>query len=386
MAVVLVSLLTTACTTPAEEETAGSTTSQPSTALPSTASAEESEQLDLEVLVEGLEGPTQISPHPDGGFLLAELGPGGEGEPTGRISRINLDGPDDREVLVDGINTPTGVTAAGDLLWIMEPDRLLVAPLDGGEPEVVFADMPNNGRSNGTITTLADGTIVFDTAGRRSGNEPAEHSGILWALSPDDRDRLGWAHDSFPQNPSPVPDGEIPEDPGQPTEEGPYGRILLDGMKHAYAVAEFPDGRLAVTEMSDGTYDGEGAPDEVLVITPDPQGILRGGWPRCIGNRQPVQEYDGSAEQCEATVPSRAVFDVAATPTGVAIAPWDPELLLVTNWTLGIIQGVDLDPIPPVDAEPLLEGLNQPQHLLADGDRVLVTVHGDGQIAAITRP
>ena len=342
-------------------DTADESTEDPTTTDPANGG------LAADVLLEGLEGPTQISPHPDGGFVLAELGPGGEGQPTGRVSRIDLDDPDATEVLVEGLNTPTGVTVADDRLWIMEPERLLVAPLDGGETEVVFEDMPNNGRSNGTITTLADGSIVFDTAGRRDGNEAAENSGTLWNLDPA-ADDAGGPNDGLAQS-----------------RQGEYGQILLTGMKHAYAVAELPDGRLAVTEMSDGTYDGEGAPDELVVIDLGAPTPPTGGWPRCIGNRQPVEEYDGTAAECEATVPSRALFDVAATPTGVAMAPWDEDLALVTNWTRDTVVGVDLEAIPPVDSSVLLSGVSQPQHLLADGDRVLLTAHGEGQIVALSQ-
>lgn len=76
--------------------------------------------------------------------------------------------------------------------------------------------MPNNGRSQGSLTTLADGTLLFDTSGRRRGSGAAENSGTLWALDP------------------------LDPDPGTG-----YGRAVIDGMKHAYAVAELNDRRLA---------------------------------------------------------------------------------------------------------------------------------------------
>ncbi|MGI9017839.1 MAG: PQQ-dependent sugar dehydrogenase [Euzebya sp.] len=309
------------------------------------------------VVVEGLQGPTQIAWHPDGRLLVAQIGEG-EGTPTGSILAIDLESPQDREVLVRGLDTPTGVSAAGGRLWIMERTRLVMAPLGGGATQVVFADMPNNGRSEGSLTTLADGRLMFDTSGRRSGNGFSENSGTLWVIDP----------------------------MAPPSGEDGYGQAILDGMKHAYAVAELSDGRLAVTEMSDGSFDGDPAPDELLLIQPDPDRTLNGGWPRCIGNRMPVREFDGTAAECEATVPSRAVFEPGATPTGVAVAPWDPQLILVTQWTQDRIVAVSLAGVPPATAEVAFDGIPTPQHLLVDGDRVLVSSHTGGQILALTDP
>lgn len=85
----------------------------------------------LTVLVEGLRGPTQIAIHPDGRLLVAEIGEG-EGTPTGTVTAINLDDPADRQVLVQGSDTPTGVTVAGGKLWIMERTQLVTASLEGG--------------------------------------------------------------------------------------------------------------------------------------------------------------------------------------------------------------------------------------------------------------
>lgn len=310
-----------------------------------------------QVLVTGLRGPTQMAFHPDGRLLVAEINQG-EGTPTGTVSAIDLDAPEDREILVEGLDTPTGLTVADGRLWIMERTQLATAPLEGGPTDVVFADMPNNGRSEGSLATLSDGSVVFDTSGRREGFGFATNSATLWSLDPAD----------------------------PPSGAQGYGTALLDGMKHAYAVAELDDGRLAVSEMSDGRFDGERAPDELLVIDPAVGQTLHGGWPRCIGNRQPVEEYDGTAAECESTVPSRALFDAGATPTGVEVAPWDPGTVLVTNWTQDRVMAVSLQGTPPVDPSVAFGGIPTPQDLLADGDRVLLTSHTAGQILALTDP
>ncbi|CAN5424871.1 hypothetical protein BH23ACT9_BH23ACT9_18800 [soil metagenome] len=311
--------------------------------------------LEVTTLLEGLRGPTQIAMHPDGRLLVAEIGEG-EGTPTGTVTAIDLDDPSSREVLVAGLDTPTGVTVAGGALWVMERTRLVTAPLTGGAVTVIYEDLPSNGRSNGTLTTLADGRLLFDTSGRRMGFDAAPGSGVLWAIDPTD-----------------APEG---------SPDAGYGTPLLAGMKHAYAVAELDDGRLAVTEMSDGRFDGSPAPDELMVIDPDRSAGLTGGWPRCVGDRIPVVEFDGTAEECAATIGSVGLFEPGATPTGVAIAPWDASIALVALWTRGTVVAVPLAGAA-ADGEVQVSGIDTPQHLLVDGDRVLVTSHGDGLVLAL---
>ncbi len=312
--------------------------------------------LTVDVLVEGLRGPTQLALHPDGRLLVAEIGEG-EGTPTGTVTAIDPDDPTDREVLVAGLDTPTGVTVAGEALWIMERTRLVTAPLAGGPTTTVFADMPSNGRSQGSLTTLADGRLLLDTSGRRQGFDPAPGSGTLWVLDP----------------------GAVPA--GSP--QAGYGTPLLEGMKHAYATAELPDGRLLVTEMSDGRFDGEPAQDELLLIDPA-EAPLQGGWPRCVGDQRVVEEFEGDPASCAATVPSLAVFPAGATPTGVAVAPWDPGTVLVTQWTRDQVVSLPLDGAPPVPATVVLDAVPTPQHLLVVGDTVLVSSHTAGQVLSIS--
>lgn len=311
-----------------------------------------------DVLVEGLDGPTQIAVHPDGRLLVAEVGEG-EGTPTGRITAIDLADTSVREVLVDGLDTPTGVTAADSRIWIVERDRLSFTGLEGGEPVVVFDDMPSNGRSNGTITTLLDESVVFDTSGALRGDEAVPGSATLWRLDPE----------------------QVADDGSTTGLEGAYGEPILTGMKHAYAVDQLEDGRLAVTEMSDGTYDGQPAPDEVLLIDPDVDG-LTGGWPRCVGDGVPVEEHGGDEEVCAEAVASLATFPPGATPTGVLVRP-EGETLLVTLWTRDEIVEI---PLPGADADAgdpptvVVDGIVTPQHMVALDDEVLVSSFERGAV------
>ncbi|MEY2959654.1 MAG: hypothetical protein RLZZ01_2222 [Actinomycetota bacterium] len=305
--------------------------------------------LEITELVRGLDGPTQIASDGEGGYLVAELN-GGEREGLGRVLRFRSLAAEP-EVLLGGLETPTGVAVQGGLLWVMERRRLTVGPLeDPSDRRVVLDDLPFNGRSQGTISPVAGGGILFDTSGRlvrsNSGRLELEAgSGTLWYLA----------------------------DPDTPPEP------FATGFKHAYAHAALGDGRWLVTEISDGRLDDTVPPDEVVVA-----GVGDDfGYPACTGDRTPVTEAGGDRSRCSTTPASTALFEAGSTPTGIAVAPWDPSTAFVALWTRGQLVTVDLDGHREVDV--VLAAFDRPQHLLADGDRILVTDHAAGTITAVSR-
>lgn len=302
---------------------------------------------DAEVLAEGFVGPTQIALAPDGRLLVAELN-GGEGDGAGRVVAVSLDAPEERTVLVDDLLTPTGIAVSDGLLWIMEQRRLSVGPLDGGSGRTIVADdLPFNGRSQGTLTTLRSGSVLYNTSGREDGDRLVAGSGVLWRIDGPDADPAA----------------------------------VATGTKHAYAHVEHPDGRLFVTEIADGRFDGAAPPDELTIVR-DGDDF---GYPRCVGDGTPVAEFGATAADCVDTPPSLALFEPGATPTSVAVAPWDDETLLVALWNDGTVVSVPSEPAAqPHTGEVFLAGLDQPQHLLADGDRLLVVDHAGGRILAVT--
>ncbi len=308
----------------------------------------------VEEVVTGLDRPSQIALAPDGRLLVAQLA-GGERDGTGQVVTVDLDverrgddpvdGPHD--VLLDDLVVPTGVAVFDDELWVMEQRTLSRGPLDGGDREIVTDDLPFNGRSEGTLTTTPDGRLLWNTSGDREGDAAADGSGRLFAI-----DAAGGAES------------------------------IASGLKHAYAHVVGPDGTLWVTEIGDGTYDGAPPPDELVAVT-DGDDF---GWPRCIGDRTPVAEYGGTAARCASTPRSHALFPPRSTPTSVAIAPWDDEVLLVALWVDGAVVAVPVAPgDEPHDGEPFLTGIEHPQHLLADGDRLLVVDHDGGRVLAVRR-
>ncbi|MBA3604891.1 MAG: glucose sorbosone dehydrogenase, partial [Acidimicrobiia bacterium] len=298
----------------------------------------------------GLRGPTQFVVRDDDTVIIAQLN-GEEGGGTGQVVAVapDDDGVADAEpaVLFESLDKPTGVEVLGDQIWVMEKRRLSSGPIDGGELTTVLDELPFNGRSEGTLTATDDGRLLYDTSGTLDGVNPADGAGILWALTPG----------------------------GEPEE-------LARGFKHAYARTFDAAGTLWQTEMSDGSYDGESAPDEVVAVAPGDDF----GWPRCIGDRVPVDFYDGTAETCAGTPRSHALFAPGATPTSIAVAPWDPDMLLVALWNEGRIVSVPRagGDDGPVEVTDFLTGLAHPQHLVADGDRLLVGDFDGGRILAVT--
>ncbi|MEL7210563.1 MAG: glucose sorbosone dehydrogenase, partial [Actinomycetota bacterium] len=212
----------------------------------------------VEQVTAGLDGPTQATPHPDGRLVVAELN-GEENGGTGRVLAVDDDGA--VEVLVTDLFKPTGVAVVGDELWILEPETLSRAPLSGGRPVPVVEGMVNNGRSQTTLTVGPDGALIYGTSGSLRGGGVVEGSGVLWSLDPD----LGLT--------APV----------------------ASGFKNAYGHTYDDEGRLWVTEVSDGGFDGSDAPDELVAVVAGADH----GWPRCVGDRVPVAEFGGAASACQ---------------------------------------------------------------------------------------
>jgi len=314
-------------------------------------------------VLDGLDRPTQIAVAGED-LIVAQLN-GGESDGTGQVLRIAIDDPNDREVLFADLLKPTGIAVLDDELWVMQERSLSRGPLAGGELETVLSDLPYNGRSEGTLTVSPDGQILYNTSGTLDGVDAVSGSATLWALTP----------------------GEEPE-------------ALATGFKNAYGRTFAPDGTLWQAEISDGTYDGAPAPDELVRVEAGDDF----GWPQCIGDRLPVEFYDGTDDRCANTPRSHALFDPGSTPTSVAVAPWNDNVLLVSLWVQSRIVAVPAasgddtsssapdssgpsgtdDDGGPVEYTDFITGIERPQFLLADGDRLLVVDYGGGRIVAVT--
>lgn len=325
----------------------------------------------LEVVRTDLDRPTQVTVAPDGRVVVAQLS-GEEGAGTGTVVDLGVDAEAEAAtVLVADLDVPTGVAVVGDDLFVQQPTSLLrldgaaagadaAAGAAGGGDAAgavatdLVADLPNNGRSQGTITPLPDGRLAFAASGTGSGPSPDPRSGTLYAIAPD-------------AAPGTVPD------------------VVATGLKNAYGHAPLradeaaADGvsPLAVTEIGDGRYDGGPPPDElVLVPTTGPDVPTDAGWPRCLGDRDPVVDNGGTPEVCAATRPALVTFAPGATPTSVADGGADT--LLVALWVEGRVVEVSLFDGSVAD---VLTGVDGPQHLVADGaGGWWLTVHGTGEL------
>lgn len=312
---------------------------------PNTTSDAATGDLQAQAVATGFEFPTQLFVGDDQWFL-AQLS-GAENDATGSILRIDPDDLDAQPlVLLEDLDKPTGVAVFAGELWVMERQRLSRGPLDGTNREVVVDDMAFNSRSQGTLTVDGD-RLLFNTSGslRRldpANTNPQDSSGVLWSIDSE---------------------GEV--------------SAIASGFKHAYAQTRSADGTLWATEMTDGQFDGRPAEDEIVAIE---EGADH-GWPSCVGNNRPVTERDGTEDSCASVPNSHALFDVSATPTSIVVAPWDDALLVVTLWNEGTVVTIPVAPgAVPHSGTVVYQGVDRPQHLAIDGDRLLLVDFNGGQI------
>lgn len=299
-----------------------------------------------ESVITGLRGPTQMTFGPDGRLYVAQLS-GGENAGTGQVVVVDM-ATGAQEVLLRDLFKPTGVAVTETDLWVLAGDRLLRAPLTDngvGDLETVLRDLPNNGRSLGTLTLTPDGKLLFETSGALTQSGPQPDSGILWQLDPAD-----------PENPEP----------------------LATGLKGAYAHTFDADGTLYTTELGDDPMDGSPPPDELNVITPG----ANYGWPQCYGRRLPAEDSGGTAADCAETQAPLALFARGATPTSVAVSPFRPGGLLVALWVPSQVVQVDAG---TGEVTPFLTGVTFPQHLLVDGKALLISSFAEGTVYRITQ-
>lgn len=315
-----------------------------------------SDDFDLELVVDGLVGPTQLFVD-DQGWLIAQLN-GGEDEGRGQVLAIDPDDLVAPIVVVDDLDKPTGVARIDGAVLVMEADRLRRFVPGGSDFEVVAGPLPNNGRSQGTLTVLGD-RVLFNTSGRIDGGL-IDGSVVDGGVVDPESGRIR----------SVAPDGEIE----------PYAQ----GFKHAYDRVALADGMLLTTEISDGRLDGEPAADALMVVEPGQDH----GWPHCVPDvattvRRAVAEFDGllpEGADCDDLPRIITTFDVGATPTSVETVPWDSSLVAVALWGTGEVVLISVESGETVASI----AIGRPQDLVADGDRLLVVDHDSGAIYSIT--
>ncbi len=295
---------------------------------------------EVSVVIDQLSGPTQFYVEPGGSFVVAQIN-GGERDGVGQVVRIDPDGQ--RTVLFDQLDKPTGVLGRGEEIWVMEATQLSKGSARGGALTPVVQDLPNNGRSQGTLTLTPEAAVLYNTSGSKRGSVVAEGSGRLWEID----------------------DNEVP-------------REVASGFKHAYAHAYVGD-QLWSTEMSDGTFDGETPEDELVQVS---EGVDH-GWPFCVGQNRPVAEYGQT--DCEGVPETVVAFEAGATPTGLVESPFFDGGLHVALWTRGLVVSVSNQARPGAGDSfvPLLSGLAGPQHLVAHEGDLYLSEFGANRILRI---
>jgi glucose/arabinose dehydrogenase len=289
---------------------------------------------DSEVVVDGLNGPTQFVLLDDGRFLIAQLN-GDEDEKSGQVIVVD---PTSKTttVLLSGLDKPTGVIRHQGAVWVMMKRGIVRATWDGeknvGPIETVLKDLPYNGRSEGTLTVLGDERIAYETSGNNEGGDVIVDSGRLWAYDTGTKQTTA----------------------------------IAVGLKNAYAHALLPDGRLAVTEIGDNIVD---APLEEINLVDLAVKQPSYGWPNCP-----------APTVCPQVVSPLATFPAKATPGGIALAQ-DGMALYVTLLTTGQLVEVPLD---GGAQRVVAQDLVLPLHAVIDDEgRILVGEHGAGRIVAV---
>lgn len=294
----------------------------------------------------------------DNTLWVAQLA-GGENAGAGQVLSISLE-TGESQVLVDGLDKPTGIAVLDNALWIAAGRTLLRAPITNeapveiGTPETILEGLPTNGRSNGTLTPTPDGELLYETSGARAGNRAAPNSGTLWVLNPDTLE----------------------------------SRILATGLKNAYAHTYDNAGRLWTTEVADDPVNGGAAPDELNIVVEGADF----GWPLCFGNQEPATNYEGNETICAATRRPVALFPPHATPVGLVPSPWVENVMLVATWggpdpaILAVTYENTGDNATATDISTFIDGLAHPQSLLLlDDGSLLVSDFETGTIYRISR-
>ena len=285
--------------------------------------------------------PTQFFVDSDDLLWVAQLN-GGENEGNGQVVRVDMQ-TGEQEMVLDKLDKPTGIARVDDTLWVATRDAILKLNLanEAATVETVLSDLPNNGRSNGTLTVTPAGKLLYET----SGNRVDVDSGKVWELDPLTNER----------------------------------RIVATGLKGGYAHVFDSAGRLWLTEIADGAVEGVTLPGEINLILPTDDEAPDFGWPRCYGKELAGPDCTG-VRAAQITLPTHS------TPTSIDLSPFSPNTLLVALWVTGEVIEVSFTvgeegAVELGEPQTFLSELRTPQHIDTQTDNsVLISDFATGEI------
>jgi glucose/arabinose dehydrogenase len=308
------------------------------------------------IYAQGLRSPTAMAWGPDGKLYVTQLN-GGENAGTGQVVVIDQGGASPVAVL-DNIRKPTGLAWRDDELYVVaERDVVRTRQDEAGafeKPEAIIRDLPFNGRSEGQIDLLPDGSLIFET----SGSVGNLQSGQLLTLGRDET----------------------------------VQSTLATGLKNAYGVAyDSSTKRLYATEIGDDRMDGKPPPEEINLIEPDGDY----GWPYCYDEATPARDRGGDEARCATTRTPLVTFPPGSTPTGLMFYDRDdvPEeyrrALYVAIWNrTPEVQRVVIEDEGGTlrgEATSFMGNAGRPIDLVAHPDGGLLVLDFDGGIVYLVR-
>ena len=265
-----------------------------------------------EVIASGLNYPTHLAYGPDGALYVTQLYNPDENASVGQVVRIGQPG-DPPQVMLQNLLKPTGLAWAGNDLYIVARNSILLSHFQNGQlsaPQTIIDNLPFNGRSNGQIFLGPDKLLYFQSTGTEAA---PDKSGFIYTLKPGTTDY----------------------------------QVYARGFKNAYAMTWVADPTAPAdptkftmysTEIGDGAVPNYGQPPEKLVIVKPGANY---GWPPCYADQQPNPGWNGTAAYCAQVERPLAMFHPEATPTGLAY--FDGQLI-VALWNGNPPRLVSVDP------------------------------------------
>ncbi|MCE0745197.1 PQQ-dependent sugar dehydrogenase [Acetobacter sicerae] len=232
----------------------------------------------------------------------------------GRLLAFEQNGRGRQDVLLTGLDRPSGLTFASDgQLYIALPDRVLRVILHKNSPaetREVLGGLPSTGRH--PLKTLA-----------------ADHDRGLYVSEGSATNNCETASGGFPVASQACPEmqGEVPRAsilwfrPTDQPQSASSANVVATGMRNPAALTVTPNGVLLAAvngrdsiNAADPKLSDETLPHEPFLVVQKGKDY---GWPYCFDDRKPAPEYP--KHDCSAVMPPDLLLPAHAAPLGMLV-------------------------------------------------------------------